>query len=138
MIHESELRLGNIVNNEFTTITGILGNNKVMVETKLINGQIGFQGELNTKDLQPVLLTGNLLERMMFLKDVNADYYARIMPDGNTIAIKPGKITYIYLYRGDYEHRNRINQQEDMTVHFLQNIFFALSGTDCLIQVEVQ
>ena len=65
------------------------------------------------------------------------DFYSKRSPDGNTIAVRPGPITYVYIYRGDYEHRTRISQQENMPVHYFQNLYYIITGVDCTIPVMV-
>src|SRR6187401_222806 len=107
MISETELRLGNIVNDEFTTIVGIHGDEYVMLH-RIPHHENGEKViRVHTSELIPLLLTEYLLQCMLFVKDANADFFSKISPDGNSIAVRPGPITYVYIYRGDYEHRTR-------------------------------
>jgi hypothetical protein len=137
MIKEFELRLGNIVNDEYTSVVGILGNGRIKIQLRSNPGNGFHLKEVDSNDIKPILLTGPLLQKMLFIKDNNADFFSRLTPDGNTIAVRPGNITYVYIYRGDYEHRTRISQQENMPVHYFQNLFYILTGIECLLEVAV-
>ena len=78
MINKAELRLGNIVNDEFTTIVAIHGDDCVMTHRVPHHASGEKVIRIDTYQLTPVLLTEQILVSMKFIKDENAGYFSKI------------------------------------------------------------
>lgn len=119
MIKASEVRIGNWVNCYKATFS-ITAINNTHVEG------LGNEGHFDILDCKPIPLTPEILEQAGFEKDGEVIYRQR-----NTM-----------LYFGanfvDYYHYGHPIKNDIQSLHQLQNLFYALSGTELTINLNDQ
>lgn len=122
MIKANELRIGNFVlwdNEDIYSIKGI-GNNGVR-----FNNDHG-QFRLN-KRIYPIPLTPEILEKAGFEGNRTGFYHS---PNGKPYSLYLNNEQEVFLYFGDYDTNIKIKH-----LHHLQNLYFALTGTELEINL---
>lgn len=137
MIKSNELRIGNIVNHIYDTIQieSVSGDGVNLSAADMGGGP--YIEEIDCKDIEPIPLTSEWLEKFGFVESKSYDSKQRnfrkegfdqLADYGGQIIILP-EVGFASLSCGYYE-----NQIDCPYVHQLQNLYFALTGEELTIK----
>lgn len=131
MIDPRELRIGNLI----TDIWAPDGSafEVVLLSSKYPIVKYGNNLSANCRNLKPIPLTEELLVKAGFKKETNE--YFLIKHEYSNLLIFYSKIHNRFWYFADVERRQYNSTKPIEYLHQLQNLYFALTGTELTIKL---
>lgn len=137
MINANEIRVGNRFNRELHSNRGMEYDNDFVMSEYMLGRLFGDDNSLALQDLFPIPLTTEILEKCGFVKDKDGDYWIDLMTNYLKAMFMNDGVYPVWICLAElssemeqFASLNRINY-----VHQLQNLYFALTGTELTVNI---